>query len=201
MKKNITSPRVSGTHTIVKGENVRRTLTMKKCSKCEVCKNKHEFYKKASQCKECQLADKKLYYARNSELLRKKRQAYYSNNRSKVRTSESKYRKSRRKIDVQFKLLANIRNHIGQFLQTEKKGKSIDYLGCSLQELKQYLESKFLPGMTWENYGIYGWHIDHIFPLSKVDLTDKDAVPKVLHYTNLQPLWAADNIKKGNTVS
>ena len=70
-------------------------------------------------------------------------------------------------------------------------------LGCTIPELKQYLESKFQEGMTWENWGVHGWHIDHIIPLSSFDLTCREQFLKVCHYTNLQPLWAKDNLSKG----
>jgi hypothetical protein len=75
---------------------------------------------------------------------------------------------------------------------------SLEYLGCTISELRVYIESRFLPGMTWENHGVKGWHIDHIIPLSRVDLTDESERIKVLHYTNLQPMWASENLKKRN---
>lgn len=196
MSQNITSPRVSDTPN--EGENVRRTLTMQACSLCGIVKNLTEFYFNATQCKPCQLERKKLYYQANKVLLRAKRNAHYRNNKAAVRKSEAKYRKSRRQKDVKFKLLCNIRNHVGQFLKKGFRNKTITYLGCTLDEFKSHLEKQFRPGMTWENYGVKGWHIDHIFPLSKVDLNDSDAVKKVLHYTNMQPLWAEENIKKSN---
>jgi hypothetical protein len=75
---------------------------------------------------------------------------------------------------------------------------AIKYLGCSIEELKSYLESLFEPGMTWENYGLKGWHIDHKIPLAAFDLTNSEHLKIVCHYCNLQPLWAKDNLKKGN---
>jgi hypothetical protein len=77
-----------------------------------------------------------------------------------------------------------------------KKGSAVRDLGCTIEELKQHLESQFGPGMSWENYG--KWHIDHIIPLSSFDLSKRDELLKACHYTNLQPLWAKDNIKKSN---
>jgi hypothetical protein len=77
-------------------------------------------------------------------------------------------------------------------------------LGCSVQELKVYLEAKFYPhsetgeAMNWGNYGLHGWHIDHIIPLSSFDLTDPEHLRQGVHYTNLQPLWAKDNLSKGS---
>ncbi len=66
--------------------------------------------------------------------------------------------------------------------------------GCSLVELRTYIESKFTGGMTWENYG--AWHIDHIIPVRYFDLTITENVGKCFHFSNLQPLWAKDNFLK-----
>ena len=71
-------------------------------------------------------------------------------------------------------------------------------MGCSISELKDYLESKFQVGMTWENHSQTGWHIDHIKPLSHFDLSDRDQFLQACHYTNLQPLWAKDNLSKSD---
>jgi len=80
-----------------------------------------------------------------------------------------------------------------------KTGKTLEYLGCSWQELKQHLESQFKPGMTWENYGVNGWHIDHIKPLCGFDLINPEHLKIVCHYSNLRPLWAQENIAKIQT--
>lgn len=108
------------------------------------------------------------------------------------------YNKARRQRDPQYKLLYNLRINLRSALkQNAKSGKTLDYLGCSLDEFKQYIETKFQPGMTWENYGKQGWEIDHIIPISKFDLTNESELKIACHYTNLQPLWGQDNRKKG----
>lgn len=92
----------------------------------------------------------------------------------------------------------NLRSRLNRALRgLYKSGSAIRDLGCSIVEFKQHLESKFSPGMSWDNYGMYGWHIDHIIPLVKFNLRDPFELQKAIHYNNLQPLWAVDNLKKG----
>jgi len=73
-------------------------------------------------------------------------------------------------------------------------------VGCTPKELAAHLESKFLPGMTWGNRTVNGWHIDHVIPVSKFDLSDPVQQEAAFHYTNLQPMWAKDNRAKSNRV-
>ena len=71
-------------------------------------------------------------------------------------------------------------------------------MGCNIDFLKKYIAKKFTKGMSWDNYGLYGWHIDHIKPCSCFDLTKPEQQKLCFHYSNLQPLWAKDNISKSN---
>ena len=77
----------------------------------------------------------------------------------------------------------------------QKSGSAVKDLGCTIEELKLYLESQFEDNMSWDNHG--EWHIDHIKPLASFDLTNEEELKKACNYTNLQPLWAKDNLKKG----
>jgi len=81
-----------------------------------------------------------------------------------------------------------------------KMGSAVSDLGCSIEDFMAYMEAKFKDGMTWENHGLYGWHIDHITPLISFDLTDREQFLQACHYTNLQPLWAKDNLSKSNKI-
>jgi hypothetical protein len=96
-------------------------------------------------------------------------------------------------------LAANLRSRLSKALSRKQKTVSMNqYLGCTLNELRLYIESKWKPGMTWDNYSINGWHIDHIKPLASFDLTDPEQLKEACCYTNLQPMWAKDNRSKGD---
>lgn len=100
--------------------------------------------------------------------------------------------------NIQTKLRHNLRSRLRKTIHGRKHGLSpVRHLGCSVDELKKHLESQWQEGMSWDNYGYYGWHIDHIIPLSTFDLTNPDDFKKACHYSNLQPLWKDDNMKKG----
>lgn len=106
--------------------------------------------------------------------------------------------KHRYKEDLDFKIKHNIRSRIYKAIKFDREVSSITALGCSIDELKKHLESLFKPGMTWDNYG--KWHIDHIKPLSSYNLTDLNEFKIACHHTNLQPLWAKDNIRKSSKI-
>lgn len=122
-------------------------------------------------------------------------------NSQRISVEKTKNRlKLRYKNDPSFRLSRIMRARMCSIIRSLKIGKkisAIDALGCSTQELKSYLESLFKPGMTWENHGTHGWHVDHIIPLAKFNLSNMDSLRQAWHFTNLQPLWAKDNLTKG----
>ena len=98
--------------------------------------------------------------------------------------------------DTNFRLVYLLRNRIRTAIKKGcKSAQTMELLGCSIEEVKSHLESQFTEGMTWDNHG--EWHIDHIIPCASFDLTDPEQQKKCFHYTNLQPLWASENISKG----
>ena len=98
---------------------------------------------------------------------------------------------------IQFRLRHNLRNRLSiAFRKKQKSGSAIKLLGCSIKDLKVRFEKLFQNGMTWNNYGKIGWHIDHIKPLASFDLENSKQLARACHYTNLQPLWAEDNYRK-----
>lgn len=106
------------------------------------------------------------------------------------------YQLDRKKNHLPTKLRENLKSRLKDLFRKPTKTSIVKYLGCSIAELKIYLESKFLPGMSWDNYGLHGWHIDHIKP---VNAFSEEEIFLASHYANLQPLWAEDNLKKGST--
>ena len=137
----------------------------------------------------------RLKYIKNREKLLRQSKEYSRNNIEKINKRNSK----RKKIDPHYKLRVNMARRILLAVKGSSKSKStLELLGCTLDQLKQYIETLFKPGMTWGNHGKFGWHLDHIIPCSSFDLTDVEQQKKCFHYTNLQPLWAKDNIKKGS---
>jgi len=108
-------------------------------------------------------------------------------------------RKERNDNDPVFNLVNRMRSRLRKYLITHnitKKNKTFDIVGCTPQFLKEYLETQFTNGMSWDNRS--EWHIDHIIPLSSVKTEDE--LYKLCHYKNLQPLWAEDNLKKSNKI-
>lgn len=110
--------------------------------------------------------------------------------------------RERKKKDPLFKLSSCLRIRVWVALKARfwrKTTSFSNYIGCSLEELKSHLEKQFLPGMSWENHTQDGWHVDHIIPLDSA-VTEKELY-KLMHYSNLQPLWAVDNLRKSNKIS
>lgn len=91
-----------------------------------------------------------------------------------------------------------VRDAIDLYKLNVQLDSKFDLIGCTVFQLASHLESLFLPGMTWENHSRNGWHMDHIRPLASFDLNDPEQLESACRYTNLQPLWAEDNLKKGD---
>ena len=147
------------------------------------------------------------YYLKNKEKLNKQSTKYRKNNVDKVKLTNNKRTKIRRKTDPLYKLKCGLRRDLCMLVKRNgysKKSNTIDVLGCSFEEFKTYIESKFQPWMNWSNYGLYngefncGWDLDHIKPLSS-GKTEEELL-KLCHYTNLQPLCSKVNrdVKRDN---
>lgn len=126
---------------------------------------------------------------------------YRKENRDKIQKHNTEYERERKKFDPAFKLVKTLRSRLGSALKKQnatKNNKTMDLIGCSIAFLRGYLEAKFKEGMTWSNHG--EWHIDHIKPCSSFNLLDEEEQKKCFHYKNLQPLWASENLSKGDKI-
>ncbi len=182
----------------------------KKCKNAEAKnyrKNNHQKIKKSMKNwyennKDSIKESSKIYYLNNKPEKIKYQQIYYSKNKKHIIKQKKEYSRVKRKTDIQFRLSTILRSRlIGAIKKNSKKGSAIRDLGCSIEELKIYLETQFQPNMTWKNWSKKGWHIDHIIPLFCFDLTNPKHFKKACHYTNLQPMWANENLRKGTKVS
>ena len=173
-------------------------------------KSKEYRVKNAEQIK----IDKKKYNQENKEKIRISRKKFYAKNpkaREKLNLNKVKYKKSdkcklnanqyakeKRRKDPLQQFKECLRSRISSALKGrlwKKTNRTQEILGCDYLTVKSYLENQFKPGMTWKNMGKGGWHIDHKIPLATAKT--KEVMEKLCHYTNLQPLWAEDNLSKG----
>lgn len=144
---------------------------------------------------------KKRHYENNIEFYKEYRQI------NKKKFTERKVRQRRQRLDSDplFKFTHNARSVItGAFRRNgnkkfKKQTRTETLLGCTIPELRDHLEKQFQPGMTWENHGLYGWHVDHIMPIASAKTQEE--IERLCHYTNLQPLWAVDNIRKRDKIT
>jgi len=160
-------------------------------------KNNHEYYQNYKNLNRDKVNGyAKVWRDNNPEKSIKSTMTWRNNNREKYNNYQNLIRSS----DNLIKLSNSVRNRINNFLKVKnlkKNNKTFDILGCSHEFLKEYIEKKFTDGMCWDRMG-KEIHIDHIIPLSFAK--SEDEIYKLCHYTNLQPLWAEDNLKKSNKI-
>lgn len=153
----------------------------------------------------------KEYRVKNKELIKQKKREnyllftdkikqnvsdYYQQNKKVCNERKLKRNKIRRELDIGFRIKSNLRGRISHLLKQTKSKSSLKLLGCSVEFLKEHLESKFTKGMNWNNYGKGGWVVDHIIPCVSFDLSKPSEQRKCFNYKNLQPLWEIDNLYK-----
>lgn len=185
----------------------------KRCHSCKQSKSLSEFGRDSTRkdglhgkCKSCKIIYSREYNRNNSDLLKQKKRRYYANNKDKwvqrrearrdeIREYNRVWQAHKYHNDPIFRLKAVLRSRLQNISNGRHAGSAVRDLGCSVEQLKRWIEQQFQYGMTWDNYG--QWHIDHIVPLSSFDLTQNPKVKKACHWFNLQPLWAQDNLSKG----
>lgn len=186
----------------------------KPLARCKCCINKtnREWYTKNAEKKieySKQWSDnnqnkarsyKRKYYYKNSEKMNETSIEWSKNNKERHVQHVVKSTKKRYKNDVMFRLAHHVRRgvqRVADAVKKEKELRSLEYLGCSLEEFKLHIESLWVEGMSWNNHG--EWHIDHKIPLSWF-IKNSDNPWEANHYLNLQPLWAEDNFRKGSSI-
>jgi hypothetical protein len=147
----------------------------------------------------------KQYQEKNKERIAEQKRIKYQDNKHEINHTKkeynNRYRRERKQRDPEYKILVNLRRRMNSAIKNGsgfKCGSSKELLGGELEVIKEHLESQFTNGMSWDNYGYDGWHIDHIKPCSSFNMSDPVQQRECFHYTNLQPLWKRDNLIKGN---
>jgi hypothetical protein len=139
----------------------------------------------------------KEYVKKNKEILSSYQKEWYIKNKDKI----NQKRRLRKEKNPIFLISCSIRKRTSEYIKKNKilkTNKTFDIIGISPSELYDYLESKFTEGMSWDNYGTYGWHIDHKIPLSSA--RNEEELYELCHYSNLQLLWWHDNLRKSNQI-
>lgn len=128
------------------------------------------------------------YYRRNKEKIRTRRQTKAYRDRCAAQMRE-------KRKEIGFRILCNLRLRVWHAVKnskgTRKCARTVELVGCTVEDLREHLQGKFTDGMSWENYG--DWHIDHIRPCAKFDLSIPEQQRLCFHFSNLQPLWSVDN--------
>jgi hypothetical protein len=154
----------------------------------------------------------RLRYAKNPDFYKSRVKSWQEKNPDRVKKYKRKHEQlnrlkisEKKKLRLQKDPIARFKTRLRTLIKNSflcanhrKISKTSEILGCRIEYFKNYMESLFVDGMTWDNHGTNGWHIDHIIPISSAK-TEAEIL-KLNHYTNLQPLWAADNIRKGNKI-
>lgn len=136
----------------------------------------------------------------SNQKFRKNNPERIKSNRRKWRNTRNAYEIRRRNRDSGYRLLVNLRNRMSKVLRGKNKSdKTITLLGCSIDDFRIYLETKFDVGMTWDNYGS-AWHVDHIMPCAIFDLSKPEHQKRCFHFSNLQPMFAKENISKKDKI-
>lgn len=178
-------------------------MKKKKCNICNINKLLTDYPKDSNlktgyrgKCKECSNQQCHKYYIKHKKEIQIRHKNYNASPKRKQQVRD--YIRNKRKNNIHFKIKDNLRRRINYAISSGKKNDhTIKLLGCSIEYFKMHIESLWSDGMSWENYGMFGWHLDHIIPCANFDLSNPAEQNKCFHYTNIQPLWAKDNWSKG----
>jgi hypothetical protein len=149
----------------------------------------------------------KEYYVKNKELIKERVKEFYIRNKEPIKEHMKKYlkeySKKRRKDDPEYRLACNTRARVSRSLRRWVEGEhphTLSLIGCDWDKLGVHLESLFVEGMTWDNMGKGGWHIDHYVPINYFDLDSENKQRICFNYLNLRPLWEKENLSKHDSL-
>lgn len=178
-------------------------------SKCKSCLNEEQTIRRLNNIDKYK-ATRKKYYEANIEKMRAEKVEYYKNNKEakalydieyreknkeRIAAYKKKWDKKKTETDIVYKIKKNLRRRVHHALNGDTKSQAtMNLLGCTPEYFKEYIESLFLEGMSWDNYG--EWHIDHILPCFTFDLSIPEQQEQCFHYSNQRPLWKTDNLKR-----
>jgi len=147
-------------------------------------------------------------YAANKEEIAVTHSVYVVSHKEEIAITKAAYVRRRLAIDLEFKLIRDLRSRFNSAIRGNyKAGSAVRDLGCTIGEWRAHMTARFYPHpvtgeeMTWDNRGVHGWHIDHIIPFASIDVTNREQLLTVLHYTNQQPMWAIDNLRKSDKLN
>lgn len=156
-------------------------------------KNKDSILKKQSEYNKANKEKRRAYLKANREKIRNRGKTYREKHKDRINQRVKKMRATNPNLRISHSLRERMRSAL---IGKCKSASTMELLGCSIEQLKEHLEYQFKESMTWDNYGYFGWHIDHIRPCASFDLNYPDQQKECFHYTNLQPLWAEENLSK-----
>ncbi len=153
--------------------------------------------------REEQLEKRRKWYRDNKEKHAANRTKYELENKDRLRLARRKWENSRLKNDINYKLHKSLAGRVRFELKgvAKRTSRTEELIGCTISELKIFIENQFLEGMNWSNWETNGWHIDHRIPVSWFNLENEHCRKLAFNYKNLQPLWGEDNLKKKNFYS
>ncbi len=194
---------------------------MKTCSRCKLEQDDSQFQpiknttRSKSYCKECGKQMCKEYKAKNKEKIATYNKKYKSEHKEEVKEYNHNYNienretiqqrqtaqhRERRKTDSNYKLRLNLSSRIQKLIKSKKNNRSYnEFIGCSLDDIKKWLEHNFYGDMTWENYGTV-WHVDHVIPCCTFNLENDDQVKICCNWANVQPLLVDHNLSKSGSL-
>jgi hypothetical protein len=197
----------------------RMIESLKKCSKCLVekpleCFFNHKISKdgKRSFCKECKKQQQEVWYRNNKKSTSETNKKWRENNLDRLKHLRVEWKKKNPnyhndymtdlyRTNSNFRIVNLLRNRFRKIVKRNHKEKSVlKLVGCSIEDFRNYIESKFLPGMSWENHGV--WHLDHIIPCEYFteNIQDIRVQEQCFHFTNYQPLYSSDNFAKNDVL-